>query len=70
MRLRLAPLAIAVIATSIAAVAAVGVATFLLPIMTTVFARGGSAGMIGVWVAVFGGVGTALALVLYRKGCH
>lgn len=65
MRIRLVPLGLAAVATSVAVAAAVALGAWFMPMLTQV-ARGRRAAMIGAGVAVIAGVVTAVVLALHR----
>ena len=66
MRIRPVPLLISFVAASAVVVAAVAFGATILPAFRRVSLNGGPA-MIGVWVAIAVGVGTALLLAMHRS---
>jgi hypothetical protein len=66
MRIRLVPLLMSFVAASAAVVAAVALGTAIFPAFKR-FALGISPAMIGTWVAIVVGVGTALMLATRRS---
>jgi hypothetical protein len=66
MRIRLAPLAIAVIAASVAVVAAVSFGAALMPFILRGLQHHANPALIGIWVAIFGG-GLPLVYTVNRR---
>lgn len=67
MRIRWFPLAVALVATAVATAAAVGLGARFLPLLKSAFSQRGGASLIGAFIAVAGGVATALILALRSR---
>ena len=71
MRIRLAPLALSLLATSVAVLVAGVLAATLMPPIKARFMHGGYPTLVGVWVSIALGVATALILAAQgRRGTN